>query len=214
MTNEKIIERIQKLLNTAKDKAATENEAMIAALKAQELMAKYDISITDVSSVDDSEEIVEASYKVGNGNKWKFALANIIANNFCCKVFFYDKDTVVFYGYKKNADVARDVFKFLFNIGNKFAMRIYMERRNHNLSTKGIKNAYLLGFVRGIKEVLEKQCTALMLVTPKEVEEAYNNRSSEMKTVRNRYRTNGDEKIYNKGINDGRAVAQSRYIEG
>ncbi len=35
--------------------------------------------------------------------------------------------------------------------------------------TKGVQNAYLHGFYRGIQEVLEKQGSALMTVVPKEV---------------------------------------------
>jgi hypothetical protein len=212
-TNEKIIEKIQKLLNTAKNSAATENEAMIAALRAQELMAKYNVNLTDVESIDESEEIIEAEYYTGTGNKWKYRLADTVAQNFCCKSFWYGRHTAVFYGYKKNADIARDVFKFLINIGNKFATRYYMQRRNAGLSTVGVKNTYLAGFANGVKAVLEKQCTALMLVVPKPVNDAYSVRTSNSKTVNTGMRVANDEDAYNNGYNRGKSVANSRYIE-
>ena len=92
MCNEKIIDRIKKLLATASDKGATENEAMIAALKAQELMAKYNIELSEVQLEEDKDEIVKLPTETGTGNKWKFVLAHTVADNFCCRHFFIGKE--------------------------------------------------------------------------------------------------------------------------
>lgn len=214
MTNEKIIEKIQKLLNTANDRGATENEAMIAAMKAQELMAKYDIQMTDIKSFDNSdEEIVEDAIDTGSGNKWKRFLATIVARNFCVKNFWCGNDVVVFYGYKKNTDVAREVFKFLFNAGNRFANRYYMQKYNAGYNTKGLKNTYLMGFLKGISSVLDEQCTALMLVVPKQVEEKYSERSASFKKTTRNIKFNDNDKAYGAGYSQGRATVNSRNIE-
>jgi hypothetical protein len=214
--NEKVIEKIKKLLNTANDKGATENEAMIAALKAQELMAKYDISITDVEDDDNSDEIVTEEYETGTGNKWKYILSEIVANNFCCKTYNINKTRIVFYGYKRHSVIAKDVFKMLYETGNRLAMRYYQRRKNNGEDTKGFKNQFLLGYVQGIKFVLDKQCTALMIVTPKEVVSSFDNLTSNagFKTQRCTIKHNIDEQAREEGYNEGRKVAQARYLEG
>lgn len=215
MKKEKAIELISKLLKTASDKGATENEAMTAALRAQELMAKYDVNIVDVEEDTTKDEITTSEFNTGTGNKWKYSLAMVIADNFCCKVYVKNTSIIVFYGYKKNSDVACEVFKFLYNVGNRLADRHYFERYNNGLNTKGVKNSFLVGYVMGIKSVLEKQCRALMIVTPEEVKEEYKkhvqNMNMKKKNASTRY--NSNSKSYDDGYKRGRETAQSRYIE-
>jgi hypothetical protein len=121
----------------------------------------------------------------------------------------------VFYGYKKNADVARDVFKFLFNTGNKLATRYYFQYRNAGKDTTGVKNAFLSGFTSGVRQVLEKQCTALMLVVPKEVTESFEDKCKKMKskTINSSYRRSVDDEAIEAGLTAGKNVANSRYLE-
>jgi hypothetical protein len=214
MKKEKAIEIISKLLKTASDKGATENEAMIAALKAQELMAKYDIVLTDIE--EEKEEIESVKADTDAGHKWKYSLSGIIANNFCCKVFWTNNNrTVCFYGFTHNATIARDVFNFLYNIGNRFAAREYMNARNNGRNTTGLKNTYLIGFLHGIKSVLEKQCTALMIVIPEEVKKSYEDMKSgmNMRTMNKKMNYNNNKEVYDKGYTDGRNTANARYIE-
>lgn len=213
MKNEKIVERIKNLLDLARNNP-NENEAMAAALKAQELMAKYHVDAHEVEGEELSEEIVESELFVGNGDKWKFNLAIIIAKNFCCKVFFKGRQNLVFYGYKKDADIATQVFKFLFEAGNKLADRCYYEYYKQGKSTKGIKNTYLVGFCDGIKTVLDRQCTALMIVTPKEVVESFEEFSKDFGTVRSQLSMRQDASAYDKGREDGISTANARSIEG
>ena len=214
MKVEKAIEIIKKLLATANDKGASENEAMMAALKAQELMAKYDIDVTDVDGDSSSDEIVENIVEVGNGNKWKFQIAHIVATNFCCKVYCMGTSKIIFYGYKKHADIAREVFTYLFNTGNKLADRCYAEYYNNGKNTKGVKNMFLVGYCHGIKSVLEKQCVALAIVTPKEVVDSYNEKTQGMKSKSASLKVSNDAEAFEKGRKEGKNVANSRAIEG
>lgn len=213
MNKEKAISIISKLLKTAEDKGATENEAMTAALRAQELMAKYDLSITDIE--EEKDTIDGVSIETGTGHKWKYSLAITIANNFCCRVYRLNTTKLVFYGFKKNADVAGEVFKFLYNVGNRLANRLYANNYNNGMNTKGVRNTFLVGYVEGIQSVLEKQCRALMLVVPKEVDKSYENlkKKQNMKTTNTCTRYNGSDEAYEKGYTAGRNTAQSRYIE-
>lgn len=213
MSNEKIIERIKNLLDLSRNNP-NEHEAMAAALKAQELMAKYHVDVMDVEGEELTDEIIESELFVGNGDKWKFILGSVIAKNFCCKVYYRGKDTIVFYGYEKDAKIATQVFDFLFKTGNKLADRCYYEYYKQGKSTKGIKNQYLIGYCDGIKTVLERQCTALMIVTPKEVTESFEEFTKNFGTFSNRLSARHDEAAYKKGHSDGVSTANARSIEG
>lgn len=214
---EKILDKITKLLALAADKA-NENEAISAALKAQELMAKYNIELADVQDKTAINNIVETTYTPKANchyvRKWRYMLSKIIAKNFCCKTYSINRDAIVFYGYEKDAQIAVEVFKFLFETGNKLANRYYLKCKKEGCNTKGVLNTYLVGFCDGIKEVLGKQCTALMIVVPKEVEEAYIEYSKNFRRVNTSLTTSSDDKAYSEGKTDGKATAAARGIEG
>lgn len=179
MTNnkqEKIIEKIKKVLELSRNNPS-EAEAQAAALKAQQLMAQYHISMSEIDDITDIENIVEEVVNVGGGKKWKYSLAHVVARNFRCRYFFYGRWAVVFYGYETDAKIAAETFKYLFKVGNKAASSFYNQLRNEAkenhiyFNGKGIMNNYVIGYVSGIKAALDKQCTALMIVVPKEVNE-------------------------------------------
>lgn len=218
--SEKIIAKIKKVLELSKNNPS-EEEAKSAALKAQKLMAEYHISIAEVEEISNVEEIVEKSIEVGTGNKWKYKLADIVAKNFYCKVFFYGKSSVVFYGHDTDATIAAETFKFLFETGNKAAISYYNKLRNEAVKAgkffkgNGIKNCFLLGYIRGINEGLEKQCTALMIVVPKDVEEGYMERTKDCYTVKNSLNTANygyGQKALEHGILTGKNTISSRQL--
>lgn len=212
---EKVIEKIRKLLAMTEENGASENEAIIAALKAQKLMAEYNLTVADVADEHEGKsEIIEAAVDAGTKYKWKYGLVNIIAVNFCCKVYIVNKSNVVFYGYKNHADVASEVFRFLFNTGNKLANNYYYKCMKDGRDTVGVKNTFLLGFCKGIEEVLGKQCRALMLVTPKEVEESFKEIIAGSKSIKSTMKINRDAQAYEDGKREGRFVANARSLEG
>lgn len=220
-SNDKIIEKIRKVLELSKNNPSIE-EAKSAALKAQKLMAEYHVSMTEIEAIEDIENIVEEKINVGTGNKWKYSLSAIIAKNFRCKYFYYGKSSVVFYGYEKDAEIAAMTFKMLFNFGNKASAKYYQKQRQEYIDCgrrfdgRGIKNAFLNGYLLGIKEVLEKQCTALVIIVPKEVEEKYKDRSSGFHSFSNSFKvrvnTEG-EQAKSEGIRVGRNMIMSKGIE-
>lgn len=214
---EKILKKIENLLALAGNNPS-ENEAIAAALKAQELMAKYNIELAEVQDERPAEKIVMEKYMPKANchyvRKWRYTLANIIARNFCCKTYVINREITVFYGYEKDAKIAVEVFKFLFETGNKLADRYWRKCRKEGKETKGVLNTYLIGFCDGIKEVLDKQCTALMIVTPKEVEEAYAVHSKNFGTLSNKLTFSADGRAYAEGKTDGKATASARSIEG
>ena len=211
---EKIIEKIRNLLNMTQENGASETEAMMAALKAQKLIAEYNINIADIETSDDSMTIIEESFVCGKGNKWKVGLAAIIAKNFRCRAYFIGKSQVVFYGYESDAKIALDVFKFLFTTGNKLADRCYYEYYKKGENTRGVKNTFLLGFCQGINDVLSKQCVALMIITPEEVKKSFDEKTTNWKTLKSTLKINNDVRAFEKGREEGKTLANSRSIEG
>lgn len=216
-SREKILEKIEKLLALAGNNPS-ENEAISAALKAQELMAKYNIELADLEGKSLEQNIVEETYTPKANchyvRKWRYTLSQIIAKNFCCKTYSINRDAIAFYGYEKDAKIAVEVFKFLFETGNKLANRYYLKCKKEGRDTKGVLNTYLVGFCDGIKEVLDKQCTALMIVVPKEVEEAYTEHSKNFRRMNTSLTTSSDGRAYSEGKTDGKATATARSIEG
>lgn len=181
-------------------------------------MAKYNIELAEVQGDVKSETITTEMYTPKANQhyvrKWRYTLSNIIAKNFCCKTYSINRDAIAFYGYEKDAKIAVEVFKFLFETGNKLANRYYLKCKKEGKETKGVLNTYLTGFCDGIKEVLDKQCTALMIVIPKEVEEAYAEHSKGFRRISNSLKISSDGRAYSEGKTDGKATATARGIEG
>lgn len=220
-STEKIIEKIRKILELSRNNPS-QAEAEAAALKAQKLMAEYHINMKEVEAVESMEEIVEKSVYVGTGNKWKNLLAEIVAKNFRCKYFLYGRSSIVFYGYKEDTEVAAMTFDFLFQTGNKAATNCYQKERNHTIKSQGyfngsgIRNAFLIGYLEGIKESLEKQCTALIITIPNEVEESYTNLTAEFKKTSSNlsYKDSSEGKrVKEEGKRTGKTAIMSRGIE-
>lgn len=216
MKIEKVLERVKNLLDLANNNP-NENEAIAAALKAQELMAKYNIEMDQLDDKKEVREIVKEVYHQSSKHemkKWKVCLANIIAKNFRCKTYLINYRDVVFYGYKEDAEIALQVFTYLYELGNKFAVRYYNKCKKEGKETRGVMNTYLVGFTDGAAEVLGKQCTALMIITPKEVTESFDEMTRDWKTTKSTLRILGDNTAYSNGKKDGRDMAIARNIEG
>lgn len=213
---EKIVEQIRKLLALAGNNPS-QNEANSAALKAQALMAKYNIDIADVEDeAAKLEEIVEEEVIYADGHtmtNWKLRLASVICANFRVK-HWLSGDCVVFYGHKTDVKIAKEMFSFLAKTGNKLAVKEYNAARKEGRRTSGLMNTFLLGYVQGLSDVLEKQCVALMIVTPEDVKEAYAERTKGFGTCNKGCRGNGNMAVYGRGRDAGRSVANSRAIEG
>lgn len=212
---EKIINKIKNLFDLANNNP-NEHEALAAALKAQELMAKYNVQLEQIKEESaESRKITTEIHKQTGKHEmknWKYGLAGIIAKNFRCKTFCYGSD-VAFYGYEEDAKIALQVFAYLYEVGNKFAIKYYNNCKKNGLPTKGAMNTYLIGFRAGVKSVLEKQCTALMIVVPEEVSAKYDIIIADARKVTHNVSNNGDTRAYDAGKRDGKDVAQARSLE-
>lgn len=174
MEKNTIVEKIRKLLALAGNNPS-EAEAQAAYAKAQKLMAEYSIELSEEQGKEIECIMMEATHPSNNG--YRKHLAVIIADNFRVKTFVNgDNQKVMFFGVKEDVEVAVEVF----NHAYKYSRRrgAYMERkaREAGYSTRGVANSYWLGFCKGLKAILDEQCKALMIVTPEEVTQQWNER--------------------------------------
>lgn len=182
---EKLVEKIKKMMELANHNNS-EEESISAALQAQRLMVKYNIHEDEVSLEEIKEELgsIEADQKVSTQLKnWRFQLALIVAKNFRCKTY-RKASQVVFRGYKTDIQLALQTYLLLYNVGHRNGAAAYAVARQLHGSGKGIYNSYALGFLSGVRSAFDEQCTALMVVTPPEVEEEFKEFSKGFKATK------------------------------
>lgn len=211
---EKMIEKIKKMLALAENNPS-EEESLAAALQAHKLMVKYNIHEDDVSLEEVKDDIVSIfSEQKHNSNlhNWRKQLGLVVANAFRCKCYINGKD-IVFRGYKEDAQLALEVYLMLYNVGDALGSKAYGKQLEETGSGKGAYNSVALGFLHGVKAAFEEQCTALMVVTPKEVEEDWSSFSANFKQSRSAsvYSVNGD--LYKQGFEEGKKAVKGRSIE-
>jgi hypothetical protein len=177
---EKIIAKIKKLLAVNEAAGATRDEAINAAIIAQKLIAEHGIGPEDL--IDGKpREIVEEEIPFGKSIGYCKALAAVVAKNFRCLSYInkqrgytghrcerkVERDiSVTFVGYDIDVAAAINIYEYLRDVGLRLAGAAVRRYRG-----RGVKGAYLRGFIFGVNAELEKQCEALLLVTPMEVEQ-------------------------------------------
>lgn len=214
---EKIMTKIAKCLSIQSNAAATEGEAIAAALMAQNLMSKHNIAFEEFKEADrgQSEEMHETI--ISFGKEWKFILADVVSRNYRCKNFIRGKINVVFYGHKTDVLIARKVFVYLYEVGDKLAKKKERQLRESRGTAKGVYNAYVKGFCGGVDEELTRNCVALQLVIPEDVEEEYEKYSADFgeSSGYSKHITDASDYVAERdGFEDGRAAVKSQYIEG
>lgn len=210
---EKMIDKIKKILALAENNPSME-EGLSAALQAQKLMAKYNIHEDEVTLEEIKDEICSVFSQQKHNSQlhsWRKPLANVIARNFRCKSYIKGLD-IVFRGYKQDAEIALQVYTSLYTIGNSLGSKLY----NHKIATtgsgKGVYNSFVTGFLKGVEEGLNAQCTALMIIVPKEVEEEFKQFTAGWKTTSTKMSIS-DLDVYNKGKEEGKAAVKARALE-
>ena len=212
---DKILEKVKKLLALAGNNPS-QAEAEAAAAKAQALLQEYNLTLKDVDGGE--EEALDFTYfETGVDRAWKYDLANVIAKNFRCKCCWWGKSKVGFYGYKHDTEVAASVFEFLFWAIRRNLRKVKKQAMLDRGTAKGVIYSYSTGFIAGIKEVLDAQCTALMIVTPEKVSTGWEvwGKANNLKDmpINRRDKKGFNTEDYEKGKVDGRSAMNSRSIE-
>jgi hypothetical protein len=209
--NSKIIEKIRKLLSLGACNP-NENEAQAAILKAHALMAEYGI---DMVSAEEQAPSYTKRYCTHKGNrKFRKNLASVIAPNFRCETFFHNGQ-VVFFGRSGDAAIAGEVFEYAYRFAYKESNRMYAQLRREGFSGEGVINSYAIGFICGLKEKLDEQSTALLVVVPADVADEYADMAKGWRTSTFRLAAGngGNRDAYERGRADGRAVMNRRMLE-
>lgn len=212
MEKEKVIEKIRKIMALA-EKNPSQNEAISAALKAQKLMAQYHISESDILEEITEEKVESMVVPVdGKTEKWRFSLAVVLAKNFRCKCYACGAD-VAFFGMEEDIKICSQVFNSLYKIGKKLSDKEKRDIREKYGTAKGVKNNFCIGFVKGVQTELEKQCTALMIIIPKKVEEEFEVQIKG-KPRKISTKTSYNRDIWERGFRAGQDAVQAKRIQG
>ena len=177
MTDDKILDKISNLMKRAQDKDDAEGQASI--LLAQKMMAKHNISVSQVQIYESKSEVNESRVKFGRMIWWYAELAATIASHFRCSCM-KQGSSVIFVGLGEDAEIATAVYQGAID-------HIKYRRRQMTWASKDEKNSYIIGFMCGLDEKLEAQkaeieresdSTALILQTPVEVTDYIRNNTT------------------------------------
>ena len=178
-------EKIRKLLALAESN--NEHEAKAALLKARELMAEYKIEEYEVVDVKSKKvkRIYTDYFWTKRGEYWIGALADIIAENYCCRSASYipckgaQKRQIFFIGLEDDVDLCAKIFEYAVDSARKFG-NLYLKDKykGYKLTAQDknrVKNSYAVGFTKGVREAFETQKAetetgwGLVMVVPQEV---------------------------------------------
>jgi len=116
MQNSKIISKMKKLMAMAEG-SANENESMTAARQLQVLLAKHNISMSELDTPEEDKEEIESSYESHKCRPWKRVVAISIAKLYFCDMYFCrlgnGKSNYFFVGTETNRTFAMQIFKMV-----------------------------------------------------------------------------------------------------
>lgn len=212
LTREQALSKIQALLALGdKTRNNSDEEAERSILKAQELMAKYNISLEEASE----EKGPEYDTKICE-SKWDYAfrvpLAQVLAKNFRCEVFLQNKK-IAFMGHKMDAEICKSTFEFAYQFIMRRGNQEYNRRYELGYKTKGVFNSYAQGFIVGLKRSLDAQCIALAIITPPDVTQKFKEMSKNWETRKSRMGDATDNETFLKGLAEGQEFLNKKAIE-
>ena len=200
----KLIEKIQKLLDKA-ESTNSEAEAQAFFMKAQELMAKNNLEMKDISRKEKKRSIAEADVTSGRkatAKRW-LRLASIIGKNFKVEPVVQRGRGVFFIGLETDLIIATKVFKSAEAFMEKRRGQVYRKAQKENIPTKGLREAWEMGFLDGLDENFKRNVEekALMIVKPQELIEHLEKQNFGTRSVTGKVNNMG---AYNEGLQDGR----------
>lgn len=222
MEKEKIIDKIKKLLELSKNNPNKE-EAILALTKARELMFKHNVDMENIKKDDTNyfEKIVQLK-------KWKnWILFFLMYLNDAFGTFsLYNEYTkrVYFYGEKEKVLGVSEIFEFLFEIADYLAMKEYRNYLKEYGTGKGIYLSYILGFINGVNNALEKQNRefeeyGIVIVTSEVLKQQVRKdknavEKSEKRLFNKNINTDLNREVFDKGYDEGITILDKKQIEG
>lgn len=175
----KIIEKIEKLI--ALSGSDNENEAKAAMLKAQELMAKYEIEQDRIDPERKKERPVVCFTSPMFCDDWCVDVGSLIANNFRCRAIISQRRNsggayrLKFFGFEEDAEISINVFNYAVKVIRKRMATLRAIYRDADREFgRNEKMAYVDGFCSGLYRNFEEQkrqseSFALALLVPEAV---------------------------------------------
>lgn len=216
MTKENIIERVRKILELANNNA-NDNEAQVAMMKAQEMLAKHNMTMKDITKDLGTDDVLDTVMDITINASWKTSLAKVIAENFRCAFLISQRGRSrypMFIGFEEDIEIAQMIFISTITYIDKRATQVYDSYYNAGKPSKGIRGDYIVGFIQGLDKQFQEQRTAnkegwgLVLVTP----QAVTDKVSTMKTGTVRSagtRRQGNMEAFSSGYDDGNSYNRS-----
>lgn len=209
----KLEQQTIKLLELA-NKNTNQAEALAAAAKTQELMAKYNIKLQNISKK--PANIVAEFATNARGKSYRFALATILANNYGVKLVWAGKMVPVFYGYENNAKTVIKIYEWLWQAIHRMADSYQTKIWKQGNGVKGVYNSFVDGFLVGLKKELDKNCTALKITVSKEVNTEFDKFLAENGGglfVQKRRKAPVDKCAFLQGVAEGSTIMQRKQVE-
>ena len=149
---ESVLKRIQKLLQMSVENGASENEAMLAADKAQKLLQEHNLSISDLKDEDQVEPMDSEDVEVDR-DLWKGYIRNATAKLYFCKTYTTMKldkhyrrvKVITFVGRKSNRMVATEMCKYFINTVDRLAAEEFREVPGSRASINKMAHAFKQG---------------------------------------------------------------------
>lgn len=204
-----LFRKVQALLALAGNNP-NENEAKAAALKAQELIAKYSLDMSQASGDKIEYTLVRAVHS--NNEGYRKPLAVIIGTSFRCRAILFG-NIVHFFGRKQDAEACAEVFNYLYRVSHNIGLRLEREARKTGENTHGVANSYWKGFMAGLKISLDKQCKALAVVVPQDVNDEVSKRFNLQPGTGGMRDTGHVRSAFAKGYEDGRHANNRNQLE-
>ncbi len=193
--NEKVIELIRKLQAVQVSRGATPAEAARAAMHAQRLLEKHQLSLLDIEANTFDEDLTTEELPLPGQVRWNwfFDLANAVCYPLDCQYIIsrrYDRQdrkrhlTLKFVGYDSDAKVARYLFTYLSRVLQAMADRDGRAADRRGAALVGYRKAFMSGAAAVIYERLmeqklarqqESNSRALVLVKQPKVDEFFSN---------------------------------------
>jgi hypothetical protein len=178
MTKEEVLSKVRKLFELSN--SPNENEAALAAAKARDLLARYNLSIADLAIDDVNSALAptELSVNVGRAvRNWVKGLLIHVAEGFECEHIIRRRRgcnaTLSFIGTPADAEVAVYTFEFLYGQLYRLVEQALprLKRENRSWSTTALRHAYLDGAVKRIGERFREQTESIRAAERRECKE-------------------------------------------
>lgn len=208
--------KIQKLLSLAGNNPSSE-EAQAALLKAQELMARHNISAQEVGSAPEADPIIRQDIEGGSTCNWKLRLAKVLADNFKCTSYRATGYGIGFVGHKADVDICIQLFNYTSAILEKNCRKLRSKYRKQGISTEGISGDYTDGFLHGLadkfKEQVDKNGWGMVLVKDEAIGEYIKNNGFRSTNKKGRVQAKSyNTAIYSEGYKDGKATTVQKVL--